>query len=102
MGGRGKGEVQPRRSVGVKVDDMEWQDRARCRGLSDEAIERLFFPGVGCSVGETRAFCAECPVSQECLEWAIKQPSPITQGIYAGTNEKDRRAIRRRLKRRAS
>lgn len=42
---------------------------------------------------EAKTTCAECPYAQRCLEFALKNPD--LQGIWGGTNERQRNRIRR-------
>ncbi|MFE2110001.1 WhiB family transcriptional regulator [Kitasatospora sp. NPDC059463] len=75
---------------------MNWRQSARCRGTDPE----LFFP-IGSSTSfatlvqsdEAKAVCGRCPVSRQCLEWALDQP---VEGVWGGTTEAERRAMRRR------
>lgn len=51
---------------------MNWRDAAAC---SEEDPE-LFFPisgsGLGMvQIGEAKAVCGRCPVTFQCLEWAL-------------------------------
>jgi WhiB family transcriptional regulator, redox-sensing transcriptional regulator len=41
--------------------------------------------------------CAVCPVKDECLDYALRNPS--LDGIWGGTSEEERRKIRRRRRR---
>lgn len=74
---------------------MDWRNRAACRDESPE----LFFP-VGTSgpalrqIAEAKAVCARCPVTAECGQFALDHG--ITDGIYGGMTEDERRAIRQR------
>ena len=74
---------------------MDWRHRAVCR---DEDPE-LFFP-VGTSgpaiaqIQEAKAVCARCPVSSECLEWALE--SGQDAGVWGGMSEDERRVLKRR------
>ena len=43
---------------------------------------------------EAKKACAACYVREQCLEYALAQPSIM--GIFAGTSERDRQMIRRR------
>jgi len=58
----------------------------------------LFFP-VGSSgpalaqVAEAKAVCRRCPVSGECLAWALA--SGQDDGVWGGLSEDERRALRR-------
>jgi WhiB family redox-sensing transcriptional regulator len=72
----------------------DWRDRAACRGTDPE----LFFPvgSVGpalVQLGRAKQLCASCPVRTECLEWALANDQET--GVWGGTNEDERRALRR-------
>ena len=67
-----------------------WMDRARCRGLGTSA----FFGDGPDDIERARVCCEGCPVRTECLEFALADRSLV--GIWAGTDEAERRAIRRR------
>ena len=74
--------------------DYTWRVNSACRDTSPD----LFFP-VGTTgaalrqIDEAKAVCHECPVSAECLEFALitNQDS----GIWGGTCEDERRKLRR-------
>jgi WhiB family redox-sensing transcriptional regulator len=67
--------------------------RGNCR---DEPPSR-FFPSDGVGVEIARRVCAECPVQEPCLEYALQQR--IDHGVWGGASERERRRIlkRRRL-----
>lgn len=77
----------------------DWRRRARC-GSDPE----LFFP-----VGKTgpalvqrrraKAVCARCPVISDCRAWALENPTMAAEGIWGGTDEDERRALRERTQR---
>ncbi|MGI8696227.1 MAG: WhiB family transcriptional regulator [Mycobacteriales bacterium] len=74
---------------------MDWRHRALCR---DEDPE-LFFPigntGPALSqIDEAKAVCARCPVTEECLSWALE--SGQDAGVWGGMSEDERRALKRR------
>lgn len=72
-----------------------WQHRGACRG--PQAM--VFFPPAQFERKADRAererrakaICAECPVRQECLDYAISIREP--HGIWGGLNEVERKAI---------
>lgn len=72
--------------------DHSWRDDAACRGPEHDLD--LFFP----TRGETdrlraaKAVCATCPVTEPCLAFALLTGA---EGIWGGTSEKQRRAIKR-------
>lgn len=74
---------------------MDWRNRAVC---VDEDPE-LFFPA-GTSgpallqISEAKAVCRRCPVSGECLSWALTRGEAF--GIWGGLSEDERRAVKRR------
>ena len=81
--------------MAVSTVGQAWQRRAACRGPESS----LFFPP---SLAETRsdrdarearakAICAECPVTTECLEYALEIREPL--GIWGGLNEFERGSL---------
>ena len=70
-----------------------WRDHAACRNTDPE----LFFP-IGTTgpalrqIGEAKRICRACPVRAQCLAWALD--NGITDGVWGGTTEDERRAIR--------
>ena len=77
---------------------MDWRHKAICR---DEDPE-LFFP-VGTSgpaiaqIADAKLVCARCPVTAECLSWALE--SGQDAGVWGGMSEDERRALKRRTAR---
>jgi WhiB family redox-sensing transcriptional regulator len=77
---------------------MDWRDRAACRDVDPE----LFFP-VGTSgpallqLEEAKAVCRGCAAKEECLRWAMD--SGQESGVWGGTGEEERRALKRRAAR---
>jgi DNA invertase Pin-like site-specific DNA recombinase len=50
----------------------------------------VFYPGRGETAGPARQICAECPVRQQCLEFAVS--NRIVYGIWGGLTGPERRA----------
>ena len=48
--------------------------------------------------GGAKAICETCPYKARCLEFALSQRGEI-EGIWGGTNENERRTMRRRIAR---
>lgn len=69
----------------------EWARQGRCRSVPAS----VFFPerSDATSVAEARRLCVGCPVREECLEYALAAPYAL-QGIWAGTSQKQRSAMR--------
>lgn len=80
----------------ARRDPAAWSAMAACRG----ADPKLFFPAPRCPPSdEARAYCAQCPVSDECLEYAV---SLRLAGIWGGTSETQRIKLRRLRREQAS
>lgn len=73
---------------------MEWLRSAACVGEDPE----LFFP-VGTTgpalrdVADAKSVCARCPVTVQCLSFALS--SGQTSGVWGGTCEEERDALLR-------
>ena len=72
---------------------MQWRERAACQHVDPE----LFFPisNSGPSlrqIDEAKALCGRCPVAKECLDWVVRVGQ--LDGIWGGTTEKERGAMR--------
>src|SRR5690606_19101133 len=68
----------------------DWMTRGRCREVSPGT----FFPSDGVGVELARRICADCPVKEPCLEYALAER--IDHGVWGGTSERERRRILRR------
>jgi len=66
----------------------EWHSLAACRGAGPSA----FFPSRGATTARARAVCSTCPVTEECLTYAMADID--TTGIWGGTSARQRRAMR--------
>jgi WhiB family redox-sensing transcriptional regulator len=74
---------------------MDWRHRALCR---DEDPE-LFFPigttgPAATQVEQAKIVCRHCTVVEDCLSWALETGQEA--GVWGGTSEDERRALRRR------
>lgn len=70
-----------------------WHQFAACRGMGTE----LFFPGRGVDPRPAKAVCATCPVAEDCLTaQAVRSGHEDGGGIWGGTSERERRAMRSR------
>ncbi|MFF8032772.1 MULTISPECIES: WhiB family transcriptional regulator [unclassified Streptomyces] len=73
-----------------------WRRSAACRTEDPD----LFFP-IGTSgpalvqTEQAKAVCRNCPVREQCLEWALDTGQSI--GVWGGTSETERRALKRRV-----
>lgn len=73
-------------------DDVSWMADAACRTLTPQQVDRWFFPNRGESVRPAKAICADCPVRQQCLDYAMDRPERY--GIWGGLSERERRQLR--------
>lgn len=70
--------------------DLEWREDASCLSLGTE----MFFPPRGASTAPAKRICAYCPVREDCLDYALDAVPTFDHGIWGGSTERDRRAIR--------
>lgn len=71
---------------------MPWMTNAGCLDSDPE----IWFPNVGnggVPSEPAREICTTCRVKPDCLEYALKDPR--LEGIWAGTNREERKAIRK-------
>lgn len=72
-----------------------WRARADCSEVDPE----LWFPKRGSRPSrKVLEICGRCDVREECLETALASSDP-PYGIWGGTTEGERRALRRERKR---
>ena len=74
---------------------MDWRHQSLCR---DEDPE-LFFPigttgPAATQVEQAKVVCRRCAVVEDCLSWALETGQE--SGVWGGTDEDERRALRRR------
>lgn len=67
----------------------DWRAGALCAQTDPE----VFFPDEGGSAREARAVCARCPVTAECLQWALEHDERF--GIWGGATGRERMELRR-------
>ena len=72
--------------------ELAWQREASCRGLATKESQAIFFPARGESVEAARTICGRCPVTAECLAFALEHHCI---GVWGGTTERQRRHLRR-------
>ena len=59
-----------------------WRRRARCRGMTNEDRDRIFYPEQGKPYTEALSYCRACPVRRDCLEWATM--IGVEAGMFGG------------------
>jgi WhiB family transcriptional regulator, redox-sensing transcriptional regulator len=82
------------RSLSLTIECDDWRDQSACRDTDPD----LFFP-VGTTgpaieqIANAKAVCRVCDVQKQCLEYALTTNQD--SGIWGGTSEEERRALRR-------
>lgn len=79
---------QPVRDL-LGVESPDWYEFANCRGVP----QHTFYPEHGQSTAAAKAVCAECPVSVECLAWALDHGE--MHGVWGGASERERKSMRK-------
>ena len=65
-----------------------WQDSAACKDLDS----RIFISGVPSRVQFAKAVCASCPVTRECLEFALAHED-FEPHVYGGMTGEERKRV---------
>lgn len=73
------------------IENPNWQLKGSCRGLDPN----FFHPSKGESSDTPKMMCKNCPVKESCLSFAIVNFEKF--GVWGGTSERERRAIRNTL-----
>jgi WhiB family redox-sensing transcriptional regulator len=79
------------------VSNRKWTEQAACKGMDTN----LFFPDDRTPQNSSKydvakQVCAECPVKEECLTYAIE--NDIRVGMFGGMSRKQRRVEARMRK----
>lgn len=67
--------------------DTSWMAQGNC---ANEPPDR-FFPSDGVGVEKAKKVCLDCPVTEPCLEYALR--NRIEHGVWGGCSERQRRRI---------
>ncbi len=65
-----------------------WQDSAACKGMTSS----VFLSGVKSRVQIAKAICATCPVTRECLEFALAHED-FEPHVYGGLTGEERKKL---------
>ena len=84
--------VEPDRNVPFDDSPTAWMSEGNCR----HHPPATFFPSDGVGVERARAICKGCPVTTQCLEYALEER--IEHGVWGGCSERERRRILKRRK----
>jgi len=81
------------RTAAETAPESDFFADAACQG----ADTSVFFPVSDTFAGEAKAICAQCPVAEQCLEYAIATHQ--SDGVWGGLTSTERhRVVRRRQK----
>lgn len=80
--------MRPARLAGGRRS-ADWMVDAACRDM-DPAV---FFPEDGGGVESAQLICARCPVSRQCLDYALEHR--VAHGVWGGASERSRARILR-------
>jgi WhiB family redox-sensing transcriptional regulator len=69
---------------------MPWVEEALCAQTDPE----MFFPKKGASNTAAKKICKQCPVTDDCLDWALRHHEV---GVWGGMSAYQRKAERRKL-----
>lgn len=68
--------------IQASEDEDSWPTRAACRGRTNEMFPR-YHKDIS-YISTARAICRSCPVTEECLDYALQWPSTDMHGVWAG------------------
>ena len=74
-------------SLALVMASPAWMERAECRGVPTTSV--FFTTQI---TATARILCGRCPVRDECLSYALSDPT--LAGCWAGTSERERRRMR--------
>jgi WhiB family redox-sensing transcriptional regulator len=75
--------------------NLAWRQRAACRGVDPD----IFYPASDEEAEVAKAICAQCPVREACLEYALANRE--RDGVWGGATERERRRIIRQRRKSA-
>jgi WhiB family transcriptional regulator, redox-sensing transcriptional regulator len=79
----------------VPLTNQTWRQLSACRGVDPD----IFYPASDDEAEVAKAVCAQCPVRQPCLEYALTNRE--RDGVWGGATEKERRRILRQRRKSA-
>jgi WhiB family transcriptional regulator, redox-sensing transcriptional regulator len=75
--------------------NLSWRQKAACRGVDPG----IFYPASDEEAEPAKAICAQCPVREACLEYALSARE--RDGIWGGATERERRRMLRQRRKTA-
>lgn len=77
---------------GERAGSGSWRNKRKCRNLTPEQADKIFFPKPGGKSKAAKAYCLDCPVISQCLKENLALGA-LSQGMWAGTTEPERRRM---------
>ncbi|MDR0788671.1 MAG: WhiB family transcriptional regulator [Bifidobacteriaceae bacterium] len=74
-------------------DDIEKNVYWKKRSLCSQTDNSYFFPEKGGTTTSAKAVCSQCPVSTDCLEYALVHD--LKFGVWGGKSTSERNALRK-------
>jgi len=76
----------------VYHDSSQWRERAACRCADPELFLPVSETGPSrLQIWQAKQICHACPVQWMCLAWALQHS--VTDGIWGGSTQSERRAL---------
>lgn len=70
----------------------DWRHRATCRAVDPETFFPVSEQGPGAQlIQEAKTFCQRCPVTDDCLQWALDHGQE--HGVWGGLAESERKSL---------
>lgn len=79
--------------MSMELDQRNWTDSANCKDMD----KSMFFPSTVGGIKLAKRVCSTCPVSAECLQYAVD--NELTYGVWGGLGETDREKLARDARR---
>jgi hypothetical protein len=76
------------------MSDLDWMEYASCKATN--SADLFFVSDKSVQKDVIKQFCRSCSVSEECLEYALRQPKVACYGIWGGLTEDELRRSRER------
>lgn len=72
------------------VELADWMKKGKCRGLQTD----IFYHEQGhLSINSAKAICSECPIREQCLDYAMRNRE--LYGIWGGHTTSERKKLRK-------
>lgn len=80
------------------METEDWKEQGRCVGITSDEADLFFSEEYHDQKRAKQEYCAWCPVTQDCLNYALNTDTWV--GVWGGTTPKERERIERQRRRR--